>query len=120
MGRAPAAWADGDVERFAALLPPLRSAFQNLELVTFERRQASADGTEVEPVRGLRVTVTGDGGAEAARVVVVPQADAERVETLSRRLLETFETLLAQERQDVRVAVIGQVAQEILRGTHDH
>ena len=115
VGRPPNAWADTDAERFAGLLPPLLSAFQNLELIAFDRRGAPAP----EEAAGLRLTVTRDTGAESARVVVVPRADAGRVEALSQRLLEVFNTLLGGEHQDVRVAVLGHMAQEVLRGTHD-
>ena len=114
VGRPPNAWADTDAERFAGLLPPLLSAFQNLELIAFDRRQDCAP-----EAAGLRLAVTRDTGAEAARVVVVPQADAGRVEALSLRLLESFNALLEGEHQDMRVAVLGHMAQEVLRGTHD-
>ncbi len=116
VGRPASSWMDADAERFGASLPPLLSAFQNLELVAFDKRQARGDG----PRLGLRLAVTQDSGSEAARVVVVPKADEQKIETLSRRLLDAFQALLADERQDLRVAVLGKVAEEILRGTHDH
>ncbi len=116
VGRPAASWTDGDAERFGSLLPSLVSAFQNLELVAFDKRQVLGD----EPRVGLRLAVTQDSGSESARVVVVPKSDEQKIETLSRRLLDAFQTLLADERQDLRVAVIGKVAEEILRGTHDH
>lgn len=111
MGRPPYVWSDAEADRFANLLPPLAEAFKHSELLLFEKRQAH-DENEL----GMRLAVTMDTGVEDAGVVFVPKADTQHIQALAERLRQAFESLLQNEPQDVRLAVIGQIAQEILRG----
>ena len=67
----------------------------------------------------MRVVVTLGSGAEEARVVTIPKAEAKRVEKLTAKLMKTIDKLLSDQPEDVRVAVIGQIAQRIMRGRHE-
>lgn len=115
VGRPPSAWSDAEEDRFANLMPPLVSAFQHSELLSFEKKQKASDETQV----GMRLAVTLDTGAEEARVVVVPKTDTKEIGELTQAFLHMFEAVMKGKTRDIRVAVIGQVVQEILRGKHN-
>ena len=114
LGRPPFAWSDVEEDRFANLLPSLVDAFKHSELLMFEKRLVH-DETQT----GMRLAVTMDTGVEDAGVVFTSKANTSHVHQLAEALRLAFDTLLQDAPQDVRVAVIGQVAQEILRGKKD-
>ena len=111
-GRPPDAWSDTEEKRFESQLPALVSAFQHAEVIKFEkqRRANSAEQT------GLRLSVTTDTGAEEARIVFVAKTDAQKIDALCFRLLQDFERTLHGEPEEVRIAVVSQVVQSLLKG----
>lgn len=112
LNRPPSAWSDAEEDRFANLLPPLVSAFQHSELLWFEKKQKTGDEEQI----GIRLAVTQDTGAEEAHVVVVPKAEAENIKDLTQAFLHIFEGFMRGKPRDIRIAVLSQAAQEILRG----
>jgi hypothetical protein len=114
VGRPPNTWSDAEEERFAGLLPPLVSAFQHSELLWFERNER---GTSTEYV-GVRLAITQETGSEEARVAVVSKAEAANITDLTKALLHMFEAVMKGKSQDLRVAVISQVAQEVLKSNN--
>lgn len=113
VGRPPKTWSDADEERFHNLLPPLGSAFQHAELLVFEKAKYGVDDTHV----GMRLSVTRDDGGEDARVVIVPKEASSKITALSSQLLASFQELLADQPHEIRVAVFGKVAEEIMHRT---
>lgn len=113
-GKPPSFWVDADEDRFLNALPPIVSAFRHAELVAFEKKKAPTANRV-----GMRIAITLESGAEDARVVLVPTSETARVEVLTASLLDTIRQMLNSEPDDIRVAVIGQVAQAIIRGEHE-
>lgn len=112
VGRPPKTWGDAEEDRFHNLLPPLVSAFQHAELLAFEKGERGADETHV----GMRLSVTDDDGTEDARVVIVPRAATTQIKSLSAEVLATIQNMLAEQPQNIRVAVFGHIVQEIIKG----
>ena len=114
VGRPPNVWSDVEEERFESRLPALVSAFQHAEVIQFERqRRSSSDSSEQ---MGLRLSVTSDTGAEEARVVFVSKTDTKKIDSLCRKLLSNFELTLEGEPEEVRLAVVSQLVQSLLKG----
>jgi len=114
LGRPPFVWSDIEEDRFSNLLVSLVGAFKHSELLMFEKHQVH-DETQT----GMRLTVTMDTGVEDASVVFTPKANTPHIRKLADALRQAFDELLQDAPQNVRIAVIGQVAQEILRGKID-
>lgn len=112
VGRPPSTWSDAEEERFANLLPPLVSAFQHSELLWFERNKRVSG----EQHTGIRLAITQETGAEEARVAIVSKADSAVVTNLTTTFMHMFEAVMKGKSQDLRVAVISRVAQEVLKG----
>ncbi len=110
-GRPPSTWGDADEDHFKNLLPPLTSAFQHSELLWFERNER-VHGTDHI---GVRLAVTQETGSEEARVAVVSKAEAADVTDLTKALLHMFDAVMKGKSKDLRVAVISQLAQEVLK-----
>ena len=115
VSRPPSSWSDAEEDRFVNLLPPLMSAFRNAEVVSFERNRRQADNDGIS----LRLTITQGTGQEEARVAVVRKQDSKQVEELAEQIMLILKGMLRPYSEDVRVAVVSKVAQEILRGQHD-
>jgi hypothetical protein len=115
VGRPPYTWSDAEESHFVNHLPPLCSAFKHSELLWFAREEKSADEDHV----GVRLTITQETGSEQASVAVVPKAERKNIQELTQRLLSMFEEVMKEKSQDLRVAVISQLAQEVLNG-NDH
>ena len=101
-----------DGERFGNALSGLARAFQHSELLHFERQTEVVDEEQTR----VLLAVTQETGEEAARVVLVPRADTERVTLLAARLRETIETVLTGQPQEIRLAALAQIMQEMLQG----
>jgi hypothetical protein len=115
MGRPPSGWTDRDALRFGAQLPALAQAFQHSELLHFEKGRHRASDKQT----AVRLAVTQETGEETARVVLVPKADTKRIERLTRQLRQVIEGILQNEPQEIRLAVLAQVTQELLRGNEN-
>ncbi len=114
--RPPDVWSDTEEERFVNRLPPLISAFQHAEVIQFERQRRSNSDEQT----GLRLAVTTDTGAEESRIVFVQKMDTEKIDSLCRKLLNDFEYTLRGEPEEVRLAVVSQLVQNLLKGQpHD-
>lgn len=116
VGRPPANWSDVEEERFRNLLPPIVSAFRNSELVGFEKDRRSVPDEEI----GIRLAVTQESGHEDARVALIRREDVEQVDELSGQVLQVVRTMLIRcTSDDMRMAVVSKVVQEMLRGGND-
>jgi hypothetical protein len=111
MSRPPANWSDKEEERFGNQLSSLAAAFQHSELLHFEKQKHSSTETQT----GIRVAVTQDTGEESARVVLVSKADTGRVEQLSARLRQAIDIVLQNEPQEIHIAALAQIMQEMLQ-----
>jgi hypothetical protein len=114
VGKPPSNWTDADEQRFETALARTISAFRHAEVVAFEKHKTGG-----EDRLGMRVAVTLDSGAEAARVVLVPKTEASHVEELTERVVKTIKQMLKDEPENIRVAVMGQVVQTMIRGEHE-
>ena len=117
VGKPPFAWTNVEEARWENELTPLFSAFVHSELVAFDKtdKADAADAAE-EAFWGFRVAVTQDGGAEDARVVVMPRKDEVLVEEKTQKILEVFNEIMADMTIEMRLAVISRMAQDTIRG----
>ena len=112
VARPPYTWHDKDAQRFGAQIPALALAFQHSELLHFEKSSHVASGKQV----AVRLAVTQETGEETARVVLIQKADTERVSQITLQVREVIEAVLREEPQEIRLAVLANITQEMLRG----
>lgn len=112
IGRPPIGWNDKDLERFSNSLSTLARAFQHSELLHFEKQpQSAADGQS-----RVLLAVTEETGVETARVVLVQKANMDRVTLIAARLRETIEGVLQDQPQEIRLAALARIMNEMLQG----
>lgn len=81
LGRAPSEWIDVDVQRFHVALNELAPAFRRIEALHFNHY---CDGQST--FKSVRVGITTSDGADYQQVIIVPDAQAQAVQSFVQRL----------------------------------
>lgn len=112
-GRPPSGWVDGDEAKFADNLTTLVTAFQSAESVAVTKARIDGSDTRI----GMRFSYTEETGREHARVMFLSKQNEQRVAFLTDQLWDEIAGLIGNKTQDMQLAAIGRVAQQIIRSS---
>lgn len=106
--RPPAEWTDGELTRFDVGLEEVRALFQRAEGLAAERLPLEASTADT-----VRVSLSGDGGAERRRAISLKPEQRGAVEGVEREILQLLEGRLGAERE-VWLAALGRTLHGLL------
>jgi len=111
--RPPASWRDGDRARFELRLAGIVRLFQHVEVLAFGDSEGKNGGPNVGG-ESVRLGVTSRDAKEVERVVRIPAESRPAVDRVHRALRSALEEANANGGNEVAVAALAKLAQEIL------